>query len=487
MGDDHDRAAPGGAGDPTGRGAGSWPIVVAASAVLVVNLDTMLNIALPAITKAFAVEVSEIGWLVICYVLTYACLLVTTGRLADAYGHERMLRIGLAITVAGLTACGVTPNWGAFLAGRVLQGAGAALVLGAAPALVTISVPEQQRSRALGLFQFGVALGFVAGPPVGGLLLELTSWRAVFLVRAPLAAAMLVLVVLRPTGLSRPTRAERPPLDLAGTLSLGGAVAGGLLGLNRGGQTGWTGLPVLVGLAALPVLAVVWVTVERRAAAPALDPRLFRSPSFSVANLLSAAANAAMFMIWLLVPYYLLTTRSFSTITGGLLLAANPLATALVAPVAGRASARLGAGRVAVAGLAVEAAGLFALSRLGPATPAVGVAGALATVGLGVGLFTVPNMSLVMGAIARSEQGVAGALTQMARTIGVVGGVALGGIGLAHLRRDEAARLGVPATDPSTFLPAFGTVFLVAAIVAGAAMIVSLARAGDRDQPRPTD
>ena len=464
---------------------GSWPIVVAAAAVLVINLDTMVNIALPALTRDFSIEVSEIGWLVICYVLTYACLLVTTGRLADAYGHERIVRLGLAVSVVGLTGCGVAPTWAWFLAGRVLQGAGAALVLGAAPALVTLSVPGDRRARALGQFQFGVALGFVAGPPVGGLLLVWWDWRAVFLVRAPLAAVLLAVVVLRPTGLRAPDRTDRPPLDLAGTLSLGAAVAGGLLALNRGGQSGWSSPAVLIGLAAVPVLGGVWIVVERRAVSPALDPRLFRSPSFAVANVLSAVANATMFMIWLLVPYYLLSTRGYPTVVGGLLLAANPLAMALIAPVAGRGSGRFGAGRVAVVGLAVQSCGLVALSRLGEATPAALVALSLGTVGLGIGLFTVPNMSLVMGSISREQQGVAGALTQMARTVGVVSGVALGSLGLARIRSGEAARTGVAASDPATFLPAFRTVFLAAAVLAAAAAVVSVARAGDREPNRP--
>ncbi len=464
---------------------GSWPIVVAATAVLVINLDTMVNIALPELTRDFAVEVSEIGWLVICYVLTYACLLVTTGRLADAFGHEHVLRLGLGLSVIGLACCGVAPTWGLFLASRVVQGAGAALVLGAAPALVTISVPGERRTRALGQFQFGVALGFVAGPPMGGVLLGWWGWRAVFLFRAPLAAALLILVVLRPTRLSTPDRTRRPPLDLGATLSLGAAVAGGLLALNRGGQSGWSSPLVLVGIAAVPILGGLWIALERRATSPALDPRLFRAPSFAVANLLSAAANATMFMIWLLVPYYLLSTRGYSPVVGGLLLAANPLAMALVAPLAGRGAGRLGAGRVAVVGLAVQSAGLFALSRLGASTPAVVVALSLGTVGLGLGLFTVPNMSLVMGAIAREQQGVAGALTQMARTVGVVSGVAVGSAGLVRVRSSEALRLGVASSDSLTFLPAFRQVFVVASAIAAVATLVSVARAGD-GEPRPS-
>lgn len=459
----------------------SWPIVIAGAAALVVNLDTAVNIALPAISASFGLEVPDITWLVVCYVLTYACLLVTTGRLADAFGHERVLRIGLALSVVGLAATGLAPAWGLFLAGRVVQGAGAALVLGAAPALVTTSVPAAQASRALGQFQMGVAAGFAAGPPIGGLLTQWLDWRWVFLFRVPLAAGLLVLVLRRPTGSAAPT-GERPPLDLVGALSLGLAVAAGLLALNRGPQSGWASPLVVTGAALVVPLLVAWLLTERRAATPTLDPRLFRSAGFTVANLLNAAANGTMFMIWLLAPYYLITTRGYSTVVGGLLLAANPLAMALVAPLAGRWSAKVGAGRLAAVGLAAECGGLLAVSRLGPGTSPVAVAAALGLVGVGVGLFTVPNMSLVMGAIARHQQGVAGGLAQMTRTIGVVGGVAIGSLSLTQLRAREGRRLGVAATDPATFLPAYSKVFLGAAVVSAVALAISLTRAGDRER-----
>ena len=464
---------------PTG---GSWPIVVAATAALIMNLDTAVNIALPAISTAFSLEVAEITWLVVCYVLTYACLLVTTGRLADAFGHERVLRYGLAISLLGLAGAGLAPSWPLFLGARVVQGAGAALVLGAAPALVTTSVAPERAGRALGQFQFGVALGFAAGPPLGGMLTQWLDWRWVYLFRIPLAAGLLVLVWLRPTGAAGPPSGKRIPLDLAGTLSLGGAVAAGLLALNRGPQSGWDSPLVLAGAALFLPLLGYWVLAERRSHAPALDPQLFRSVGFAVANVLSAAANAAMFMIWLLAPYYLVTTLGYSPVIGGLLLAANPLATALVAPWAGRWSALVGAGRLAVLGLAIETVGLAAISRLGPDSSPASVALALGCVGLGIGVFTVPNLSLVMGAIARHQQGVAGGLTQMTRTVGVVSGVALGSLALTQLRQRQAGRLGVAAADAVTFLPAFSKVFLGAAGLTGLAALLSVTRAGDREK-----
>ncbi|MPY95642.1 MAG: MFS transporter, partial [Acidimicrobiia bacterium] len=148
-------------------------------------LDSTLNIAFPAVVDAFEIDVSSLQWVIVSYVLTYAALLLPFGRLADHVGRQRVMGCGLAVSAIALTACGVATTFPVFLAARIAQGVGIALVLAAAPALITLSVPEEGRARALGLFQMSIFTGFAAGPVVGGILLEVTSWRAVFLFRVP--------------------------------------------------------------------------------------------------------------------------------------------------------------------------------------------------------------------------------------------------------------------------------------------------------------
>ena len=186
-----------------GRRAWASVAVVGAAGALV-SLDTMVNIAFPAITTSFAIDVGEIQWVVTTYVLTFASLLLAAGRLGDAFGHRRVLAAGLVLTAIGVGLCGVVDAYGWFLLARVVQGAGAALVLGAAPALVTLVVPEAARNRALGFFQMGAAIGLAIGPALGGLLLEWTSWRSVYLLRVPMSLVVLAFVVV-----DRP-RAGRP-------------------------------------------------------------------------------------------------------------------------------------------------------------------------------------------------------------------------------------------------------------------------------------
>ena len=153
--------------------------------------------------------------MVISYVLTFASLLLAAGRVSDAFGHRRVLAGGLVLTAVGVVSCGLAPAFGWLLAGRVVQGGGAALVMGSAPALVTLVAPAPARSRALGGFQMGAALGLAIGPALGGALLEWSSWRSVYLFRMPVACIVLALVVvLLPARADRarpPSRDATPP------------------------------------------------------------------------------------------------------------------------------------------------------------------------------------------------------------------------------------------------------------------------------------
>ena len=463
---------------PVGRRAWGTVAVVSAAGALV-SLDTMVNIAFPAITESFGIEVSDIQWVVTTYVLTFASLLLAAGRLSDAFGHRRVLVTGLVLSAFGVGLCGVVHAYGWFLLARVVQGAGAALVLGSTPALVTLAVPEHARHRALGFFQMGAAIGLAIGPALGGILLEWTTWRSVYLLRVPVALVVLALVErVVPAASERDGRRGRSgeSLDLPGALLVGAGLAAGLLALSRGGAAGWDSPVVLIGLTAAVVLLSVWVAVERRSSNPVIDLTLLRNTPFTVANVLNVVANATMFAIWLLTPYYLVTVRGLSTIAGGLMLGIAPLATAIAAPLAGRILGHVTTGRLSSVGLALEAAGLVAVALTDADTPLLVVAGAFALVGVGLGLFTVPNLLFVMGSIPRHRQGVAGALSQMMRMVGVVAGVAGATLWFDARRSTHVADLAVPADDPTAFVAAYRDTFAAVAALCAVSIAVSLLR-----------
>ena len=171
------------------------------------QLDTSVNIAFPAITRGFDLTIGDIQWVVICYVLTYASLLLALGRVGDTVGHAIVFRIGLVWSAVALLLVSCSPSYGAMLVFRCLQGVGAALVLSCGVALVTSLYGEERRSRALGIYTMMMAFGLMLGPLLGGALTAIWDWPAVFWFRIPIAIAALLL--LRGMPVSPPRRARR--------------------------------------------------------------------------------------------------------------------------------------------------------------------------------------------------------------------------------------------------------------------------------------
>ena len=376
--------------------------LIAAAGAFVVSLDSMVNVAFPAIAAAFQAPPERMRWIIICYVLTYAVMAFVGGAAADRLGHASVLRAGMAVSVVGFLLVGVAPTFGWALAGRAVQGVGGGLVYGTAPALATLGAPAAERGRRLGFLGAAIGLGFALGPLPAGLLVDAFGWRSVFHVRVPLMLA-----------------------------ALAWALAGRRSSPVAAGHAGVAGRDILRG-------------------------------SILRACALNFVANAAIFAIWLLAPFYLVTARGLSTSLSGALFMLTPLGTALAAPAAGRLADAIGAAVPVLAGLALEAAGLLGLASADATTPLPLVALALLTAGLGLGAFQVPNQTSVMAAFPEGQQGAAGGLTFLARTLGVVAGVVV----LAEVFAGRRAAAGIQ--------PAFAAALRLAAAVLGAALALEL-------------
>jgi predicted MFS family arabinose efflux permease len=270
--------------------------------------------------------------------------------------------------------------------------------------------------------------------------------------------------------------------DSVGAVTLTAAIAGLLLALNQGNRLGWLALPtLLVGGGAWGCLGFfIWHT--RRCAEPVLDLRLFRHAAFAMANLAHVLVNVASFTVLLLGPYFLLNAYHVSAWAGGVFLAMSPLGTMLASPLGGRLLSRWAASQVSLWGLGLAIAGLLGISQWQAHSTPLLVAGTLVLQGFGVGLFHIANIDFVMGSVPRHQQGVAGSLTMLTRTIGVVAGASLGAFVLELLQGRYTLQLqatGAPpaAIAPQAFVSAFqGTFQYAAALTAVAALLLGSSR-----------
>jgi MFS family permease len=420
----------------------------------VVPLDTAVNIAFPDITGSFGLPISMIQWVVICYVLTYAALMLAFGRIGDIGGHARVFRAGLAWSVVAFLLCAAAPSFGWLLFCRFLQGIGAGLVISCAPALVTGLYPEARRGHAVGIFTLIFALASALGPLIGGITVARWGWPSVFWFRAPIALVSLLFLRGLPPGAK--SKGER--FDIFGALLLACGLTMLLLGINALRGAGGAP-PLFAGAAASLVLFVWW---EGRTARPIIRIELFADPGFSAINLVTALMYLSTFSILLFVPYFFARFSVMPLPLAGAVLAIGSAATALASPPAAWLIARIAAERVAALGILAVGGGLYLVS-LWPADVApVAMVSTLAVQGFGVGLFQVAYMDMVMRASPIADRGVAGSLAILTRTIGTVTGAALLTLFFHALEGGDTA---------AGFLGAFGGVFRFAGLGVAASVV----------------
>ncbi len=379
------------------------------------QLDTSVNIAFPAITSGFHLAIGDIQWVVISYVLTYASLLLALGRIGDTIGHAIVFRIGLAWSAIAFLLVAFAPTYPTMLIARCLQGIGAALILSCGIALVTSLFGEERRSWALGIFTMMMGFGVLLGPLLGGVLVALWDWPAVFWFRAPIAVTALLL--LRGLPARQQPVEQRPPFDIASTLALVFGLVALLLAINRIRE--WTALPLALACAAA---LSIFVMRQSRSDRPIVDFRVFRRDGFAVINLVSVLVNIAAFSVWMLAPYFLTRVNGYSLAGSGAILACGAFGVIIASSIGGRLLGRrlISAERLAPVGALGVAAGLAMLSFWTEETPtALRIAG-LIVQGLGLGLFQLAYTDVVTAALPVSDRGVAGSLALLTRTLGTV-------------------------------------------------------------------
>ena len=404
-----------------------WLVLIAIGASTFMSaLDTsVVNVILPIINRSFASDIATVEWVVTIYLLIVSGLLLSFGRLGDMRGHKSIFMIGFAIFIISSALCGLAPSIGSLIAFRGLQALGAAMLAANSPAILAKNFPSSQRGQALGLQATMTYLGLTVAPSLGGFLTDLISWRAVFYINIPVGLIAFFLS-WRFIPQDRTIRTGKR-FDLPGAAIFLAALIALLIGLNQGHTLGWLSIPILSLLTFSTLFLISFVLVESRSSNPILDLDLFKNKVFSAASMSAVLNYIAIFSILLLLPFYLIQGRDLSPSQAGLILTIQPIVMAIVAPISGMISDRVGTQIPSVFGMVVLTFGLLLLARLGPLSAIYEIGIALAVVGFGTGTFISPNNSAIMGSAPPKRQGIAAGVLATARSTGMVLGVGLAG------------------------------------------------------------
>jgi DHA2 family methylenomycin A resistance protein-like MFS transporter len=392
----------------------------------VVQLDiTIVNTALDAIGTGLGGGVAALQWVVNAYTIGFAAFILTAGALGDRVGAKRVFMAGFAVFTLASLGCALAPNLRILLVARAVQGLGAALLVPNSLALLNHAYRDPaERGRAVGFWAAGASLALTAGPLVGGALIALTGWRAIFLVNLPIG---LVGLLLAWRTASETPRAEDREIDLPGQaaaiLSLGLAAAA----IIEAGTLGWTNVYVLGGLAAAAILGALFVIRERHTEQPMLPLDLFSKWAFSLAAIIGVLVNAAFYGLIFVLSLYFQKLNHWSPFMTGL--AFLPMM-GIVLPVnivAPRLSERIGAPTVIAIGAVVAALGTFSLLIIARGMSYGMICAQLVALGGGLGLLVPPLTSMLLGSVGKAHSGIASGVLNSARQTGSVIGVALFG------------------------------------------------------------
>lgn len=411
--------------DSSTNSSNKWLVLLAIGiGTFMAALDgSIVNVSLPSITASFNSQVSTTEWIVTVYLLTVSCLLLAFGRLGDIQGHKRIYSIGFLIFGGSSALCAFSSAPWMLILFRGIQAIGAAMLSANSPAILTGNFPGSQRGQALGLQATLTYLGLSVGPSLGGWLTQHLGWQSVFTINVPvsLLALFFSLRFIPNDG----QKGTREPFDWRGALVFMSGLVMLIFVLNRGQVWGWLSLQTL-GLLFLSILILYFfVRMEKRIKVPMLDISLFASRTFSFSTLSAFLNYASLFGITFLMPFYLVQGRGLQPAQAGLILTAQPLMMALIAPFSGYFSDRVSPRWLATIGMAVLTLGLGLLSSLHETSSTWAIVRALLVTGFGTGMFISPNTNVLLGSASKKRQGIASGILATSRNVGMVFGIGL--------------------------------------------------------------
>jgi len=443
-------------------------LLILTTGFFMIMLDTtIVNVAIPAMSTGLHTTLDQILWVLNAYVLVYAVLLITAGRLGDFYGQRSLFAIGLLIFTVASALCGLSQTSGQLISARVLQGVGGALLTPQTLAILTSIFPPERRGAAFGVWGGVAGLATAAGPTVGGAIITYIDWRWIFYINVPIGIAALVATFAIIPDI-RPGRHHG--WDVVGIILATAGLFAIVFGLIEGERYSWGQIesyPVTIPqvLGAGVFLVAVFLIWERYQSEPLMPLSLFTNRNFAVASWIAAAISFGMLSMFLPFTIYLQSARGFSALVAGLTLAPMSLTSMFTAPFAGRLADRIGGKYILMTGITLFTIGMGSIAFVaGPDSTWIDFLAPAVVAGLGMGMTFAPMTTVAMRNIEPRVAGSASAVLNTIRQLGaVIGSAVIGAVLQFHLSNtlhDQAVKHAgaLPAAFRAQFINAFSNV-----------------------------
>ena len=450
-------------------------LAICSTSLFIVGVDvTAVNVALPSLEHDLSAGVSGLQWTVDAYTVVMASLLMLGGSMADRFGRKRVFITGLTVFTLASLLCSLAPSVGALIASRVLQAVGASMMNPVAMSIITNTFTEpRERAQAVGVWGAVFGISMAVGPVIGGALLEIGDWRAIFLINIPMGLAA-ILLTLRFVPESRAPKPRR--FDPVGQVAVIALLAGLTYGIIEAPHLGWLSAPILSVLLVAAAALVTLLLYERRRPEALINPRFFRSIPFASATVISVAAFAAFGGFLFLNTLYLQGARGLSPFEAGLATVPMALMIVVAAPISGRIVGRHGPRVPLVLAGVLLAAGSGMLIGVKDDVSLSWLLSAYAVFGAGFGLVNAPITNTAVSGMPRAQAGVASAIATTSRQVGQTLGVAIVGAIIASGAATSGPGTAALSRPAWLTLTAAGVLVLLLGVLATSNRAVASAR-----------
>ncbi len=447
-------------------------IIVIIASFLTPFMGSSVNVALPSIGKEFRMNAVMISWIPTSFILSAVTLLIPFGKLADIYGRKKIFTIGIGVFTCASLLLAISMSAAQFIAFRVLQGCGSAMIFGTGIAILTSVFPADERGKALGFNVASVYVGLSLGPFLGGLLTQHFGWRSIFLINIPLGLIIILLVICKLKGEWAEAIGEK--FDYIGALLYSFSVITFTYGISLMPRVYafW-----FVGLGLLSFY--IFLRRERNLKSPLIELALFKKNRVFAMSSLAALINySGSYGVNFLLSLYLQLTKGLSPQNAGLVLLLNPVVMAFISPFAGRLSDKIEPRIVASTGMALTALGLFLFIFLSGHSSLAFVLTGLLLIGIGFAFFSSPNTNAMMSSIEKRFYGVASGTVSTVRLLGQVFSMSI----IMVIFSIFIGKIQISPENYEPFLKSTKSVFIISTALCICGIFASLVRGKVRDK-----